>query len=178
MYIRTSRLIIRDYQCSDWQDLYEIFSDYAVMQKCEPAYTKDQTKTALAHFIEKSIAYAVVLAETGKVIGHILFTQLPPPEESGIYEIGWFFNRAYWRNGYAYEAAKTLINYGFGELKLHKICAETIDPVVSVGLMKKLGMTHEGTFRAHVKDPEGNWADIYWYAVCNPMEVKHESITD
>ena len=45
-------------------------------------------------------------------------------------------------------------------------------------LMKKLGMTHEGTFRAHVKDPEGNWADVYWYAVCNPMEVKHESITD
>ena len=170
MYIRTPRLIIRDYSPADWRDLHEIFSDEIVMKECEPAYTEEQTKSTLDYYIKKSIAFAVTLADTGKLIGHALFAQLPPPEETGIYEIGWIYNRAYWRQGYAHEAAKALIDHGFQELKLHKICAETIDPVKSVGLMKKLGMTHEGTFRAHTKDLEGNWADLYWYAICNPME--------
>ena len=170
MYIRTPRLIIRDYSPSDWHDLHEIFSDPVVMKECEPAYTEDQTKSALDYFISKSIAYAVTLADTGKVIGHALFSQLPPPDEAGIYEIGWIYNRTYWRQGYAWEAAKALMDYGFRELKLHKITAETIDPVKSVGLMKKLGMTHEGTFRGHTRDSEGNWADVYWYAMLNPTE--------
>ena len=170
MYIRTPRLIIRDYSPADWQDLHEIFSDEIVMKECEPAYTEEQTKSTLDYYIKKSIAFAVTLADTGKLIGHALFAQLPPPEETGIYEIGWIYNRAYWRQGYAFEASKALIDYGFQEIKLHKICAETIDPVKSVGLMRKLGMTHEGTFRAHTKDLDGNWADLYWYAICNPME--------
>ena len=32
-------------------------------------------------------------------------------------------------------------------------------------------MTHEGTFRAHTKDLEGNWTDVYWYGICNPEET-------
>lgn len=170
MYIRTKRLVIRDYSPSDWRDLHEIFSDPVVMKECEPAYSEEQTRDALDYFIKKSIAYAVCLADSGKVIGHALFNQLPPPDEEGVYEIGWIYNRNYWRNGYAFEAAKALIDYGFQELKLHKICAETIDPVKSVGMMKKLGMNHEGTFRSHTKDLDGNWVDLYWYAICNATE--------
>ena len=170
MYLQTERLIIRDYSPSDWQDLHEIFSDPTVMKECEPAYTEEQTREALAYFIEKDIAYAVTLANSSKVIGHALFAQLPPPDEKGIYEIGWIYNRAHWGRGYAYEASNALIGYGFQELNLHKITAETIDPVKSVGLMKKLGMSHEGTFRAHMKNLDGNWSDLYWYAICNPEE--------
>ena len=170
MYIRTARLVIRDYAPSDLQDLHEIFSDPVVMKECEPVYTEAQTRDALDHFIQKGIAFAVTLADSGKVIGHALFAQFPPPDEKGVYEIGWIYNRSHWRQGYAYEAASALIEYGFQELALHKVCAETIDPVKSCGLMRKLGMSHEGTFRAHTKDLDGNWTDLYWYAICNPME--------
>lgn len=169
MELHTPRLVIRDYRPTDWQDLLEIFSDEAVMKDCEPAYDEARTKSALACFMEKSIAYAVVLRKTGKVIGHALFHQLPG-EEAGVYELGWFFNRAYWRKGYAYEASRALMDYGFEELGLHKLCAETIDPIRSAGLMEKLGMRHEGTFRAHAKAPTGRWADVYWYGICNPKE--------
>ena len=55
-------------------------------------------------------------------------------------------------------------------MRLHKILAETIDPVKSTSLMKKLSMTHEGTLYAHVRDPQGNLADVYWYAIRNPKE--------
>lgn len=170
MYLQTERLIIRDYSPADWQDLHEIFSNPMVMKYCEPTYTEEQTKDTLAYFIKKDIAYAVTLADSGKVIGHALFAQLPPPDEKGIYEIGWIYNRACWGQGYAYEASKALISYGFQECRLHKITAETIDPVKSVRLMKKLGMSHECTFRAHTRDLDGNWADVHWYAICNPEE--------
>lgn len=169
MYIRTSRLIIRDYLPSDWQDLHQIFSDPEVMKNCEHPYSEAQTKSALDLFIRTSIGYAVTLSDSGKVIGHVLLHQLPS-EESGIYEIGWFFHRSYWRKGYAYEACRALIEHGFHEWKLHKICAETLDPVKSVCLMRKLGMSHEGTFHSHAKHPDGHWADVYWYGICNPTE--------
>lgn len=169
MFLHTSRLILREYVPSDADDLHEIFSDPVVMKDCEPPYTPEQTGKALSCFMEKHIAFAAALANSGKVIGHLLFYQLPM-DEKGIYEIGWFFNRAYWQQGYAYEACNALIQYGFQSLQLHKICAETIDPIRSVSLMKKLGMTHEGTFRAHTRAPDGRWADVYWYAICNPME--------
>lgn len=170
MYICTSRLILRDYQAADWRDLHEIFSDPEVMKDCESVYTQERTKEMLAYFVEEGIAYAVMLADCSKVIGHIIFHQLPG-EADGIYEIGWFINRNYWKQGYAFEAANALIRYGFEEMKLHKITAETIDPGKSVGLMKKLGMIHEGTFTSHVKDLDGNWVDLYWYATINPKEV-------
>ncbi|MBQ7002119.1 MAG: GNAT family N-acetyltransferase [Oscillospiraceae bacterium] len=169
MLIRTQRLCIREYSPADLSDLHEIFSDLEVMRHCEPVYDEEKTRQTLAYFLDSKIAYAVTLAQSEKVIGHLLFHQLPM-EEAGIYEIGWFFNRAYWHQGYAYEACSAMIDYGFRELQLHKLCAETIDPVRSVALMKKLGMSHEGTFRSHTRAPDGRWADVYWYAICNPME--------
>ena len=169
MLFRTKRLILRPYSPDDEADLHEIFSDPLVMEHCEPSYTPEQTQAALSCFLEKDLAYAVVRAKDRKVIGHLLFHQLPM-EEKGIYEMGWFFHRSFWRQGYAYEACSAMIDYGFRTLHLHKICAETIAPVRSVALMKKLGMSHEGTFRSHTRTPGGEWADVYWYAICNPME--------
>lgn len=166
MELITPRLRIRDYRAEDLDDLYEIFSDPETMRDCEPACSEAQVRDYLALFMDKSIAYAVELRETGKVIGHALFKQLPG-EEDGIYEIGWIYNRAYWRQGYAYEAARALIDYGFETLRVHKVCAETLNPVRSGGLARKLGMIEEGHFRAHTLDNDGNWADFYWYAVVN-----------
>ena len=169
MDIRTDRLTIRDYRREDWKDLHKIFSDPEVMKDCEPPYCETATREALAYFMENHIGYAVVLTETEQVIGHLLFHQLPS-EAEGIWEIGWFLNRDFWRQGYAYEAAHAMIRHGFGAWKLHKIMAETIDPVKSVALMEKLAMVREGIFRSHVKDPGGRWVDLYWYGICNPME--------
>ena len=169
MLIHTPRLVIRDYAPADLDDLHEIFSDPEVMYYCENPYSYARSKEMLDYFLKNTVGYAVTLAGSGKVIGHLLFHQLPS-EEAGIYEMGWFFHRSIWRQGYAYEACQALMEYGFRTLRVHKICAETIDPVRSVSLMEKLGMQREGVFRAHAKDPRGSWADVYWYGICNPME--------
>ena len=169
MFLRTNRLILREYIPSDITDLFEIFSDPVVMHNCESPYNFEKTQQMLSYFIEEKSAFAVILGDSGKIIGHLLFHQLPM-EEKGIYEIGWFFHREYWNQGYAFESSSALIEYGFQTLHLLKICAETTDPFRSAALMKKLGMSHEGTFRSHTRLPDGSWSDVYWYAICNPQE--------
>ena len=111
--------------------------------------------------IEKKGAVAAIHKDTAKVIGYILFNEF----DESVYEIGWFFNRAFWRQGFAYESCKAVIDYAFDNMNAHKVFAETIDGMKSVNLMKKLGMKLEGVQRSQAKDNFGNWADVYFYGL-------------
>lgn len=162
MHIETKRLIIRDFLPEDTQALYEIFGDEETMENCEPPYDLEKTRNFLHTFcIGRRGAVAAVEKGGGKLIGYILFKEYEPE----VYEMGWIFHRAFWRQGYAFEACKAVMDYGFRERKAHKIFAEAIDPVKSVGLMKKLGMKPEGIQRSQTRDNHGNWADLYVYGL-------------
>lgn len=162
MQFETERLIVRDFIPEDAAALQEIFGDEIVMENVEPAYTLAQTTEFLNSFcIGRRGALAAVHKESGKLIGYILFKG---PEE-GVYELGWIFHRAFWRQGYAYESCKALVDYAFDKLGAHKLFAEAIDGVKSVGLMKKLGMQLEGIQRSQTRDNRGNWADLYFYGL-------------
>ncbi|MBQ6798300.1 MAG: GNAT family N-acetyltransferase [Oscillospiraceae bacterium] len=162
MDLKTTRMLLRDFIPEDADDLQEILGDAEVMEFSEAPYDLEKTKAFLASFcIEKHGAVAAVHKESGKVIGYILFNEIEPD----VYEMGWFFNRRFWRQGYAYESCKAVIDYAFGELKAHKVFAEAIDAVKSVSLMKKLGMQLEGIQRSQTKDNHGNWADLYFYGL-------------
>ena len=165
MNLETDRMILRDFISCDLEDLYAIFGNAEVMKNTEPPYSKEKTEKFLNSFCierEPKGAFAAVLKETGEVIGYILFKSLDEPE---IFEIGWIFNKMYWRKCYAYEICNKLIKYGFEDMKLHKICAEAIDEIKSVSLMKKLGMKPEGIQRKHTKSNDGVWCVLYWYAM-------------
>ncbi len=162
MYIETLRMIIRNFTLEDASDLHDIFGDEETMKHCEPAYDFEKTKEFLASFcIGRKGAVAAVHKESGKVMGYILFKEY----EESVYEMGWIFNRSFWRQGYAYESCKTVLDYAFRELHVHKVFAEAIDAEKSVGLMKKLGMRLEGIQRSQTKDNQGNWADLYFYGM-------------
>lgn len=162
MYIETQRMIIRDFKSEDAKDLYEILGDNETMKNCEPAYTFEKTAKFLTEFcIERKGAIAAVHKESNKVIGYILFNAL----EEDVYEMGWIFNRKYWKQGFAYESCSKVINYAFEELYAHKIFAEALDGIKSVGLMKKLGMVQEGIQRSQARDNDGNWQDLYFYGL-------------
>ena len=162
MNIETQRMIIRDFTPEDAADLHEIFGDDETMENCEPAYDFEKTKEFLTSFcIGRKGAVAAVHKESNKVIGYILFNDA----DEGVYEMGWIYNRSFWRQGYAYESCKAVIDYAFEELKAHKFFAEAIDTEKSVGLMQKLGMQLEGIQRSQTKDNHGNWADLYFYGL-------------
>ena len=162
MLIETARMIVRDFNSDDANDLHEIFGDAETMKNCEPAYDFEKTQKFLEDFcIAKKGAVAAVHKDRKKVIGYILFK----PLEESVYEIGWIFNKRYWRQGYAYEACAELIARSFHKLDIHKIVAEATDSQKSVGLMEKIGMKREGVQRSQTKDNSGNWVDLYLYGI-------------
>lgn len=162
MNIETGRIIIRDFTMNDIHDMQDILGDAEAMKNCEPAYTIEKTADFVQKFcIEKRGAVAAIHKDTGKVIGYILFNEF----DESVYEMGWFFNRAFWGQGFAYESCKAVIDYAFDTMNAHKVFAETIDGMKSVNLMKKLGMKLEGVQRSQAKDNFGNWADVYFYGL-------------
>ncbi len=162
MHIETQRLYIRDFMMEDVNDLYDILGDAAVMKYSEPAYSLEKTSNFLSTFcIGKRGAVAAVHKDLNKIIGYILFHAF----DEDVYEISWFFHKNFWRQGYAYEACKAVIDHAFRILGAHRIFAETTDRVKSVGLMQKLGMQLEGIQRNHIKDNDGHWVDLYLYGL-------------
>lgn len=171
MYIETARMILRSFTPEDAAGLHEILGDEETMKNCEPAYDFEKTKEFLTSFcIGRNGAVAAVHKESGKVIGYILFHEA----DQGVYEMGWFFHRSFWRQGYAYESCKAVVDDAFGKRNAHKVFAETIDTVKSVRLMQKLGMQLEGIQRLQAKDRHGSWADLYFYGLLeNDWKMSH-----
>lgn len=71
----------------------------------------------------------------------------------------------YWGHGYAIDAARTIVEFGFRELELHRISAAIgPDNVISIALARRLGMSYEGRIRDHVYT-NGQWRDSLLYSV-------------
>ena len=134
-------IALRPFTANDLGDLYEIFSDPETMEYIEPPFTLEKTAEFLHTFcIERVGALACVHKESGKMIGYVLFKATEPD----VYEMGWIFNRRFWRLGYAYEACSALIRHAFERFGAKTIFAETTDAEKSLPLMKKLGMSYVG----------------------------------
>jgi len=162
MNIETPRLMIRAFLPADAAALHEIFGDAEAMEYCEPPYSMEQTEEFLNDFcIERSGGLAVTLRDGGRLIGYLLFNET----EDGVYELGFFFNRAFWRQGFAYEASRAVLNYAFDGLHAHKVFAETCDAQRAAPLLDKLGMRLEGVQRSHTTDNHGNWLDMFLYGM-------------
>lgn len=160
--METQRLLVRPFQPEDVQALYAILGDAETMEHCEPPYTLEKTQQFLKDFcIDRQGALAATLRDSGALVGYILFKET----DAGVYEIGWIFRRDCWRQGYAFEACSAVVRCAFERLHAHKLMAEAIDGVKSVGLMEKLGMRREGVQRSHVRDKYGRWCDLYLYGM-------------
>jgi [ribosomal protein S5]-alanine N-acetyltransferase len=164
VFLKTERLLIRNFEENDWKAVHEYTSDHHVMKYIpEGVLSEEDTK----EFINKnrgndSEKYAVVLVEENTLIGHIAFHKYFGDHT---YEIGWVFNPKYYNKGYASEAAKAVLKYGFASLNLHRIIA-TCQPEnpPSYRVMEKIGMRREGYFKKCI--PHGNeWWDEYYYAI-------------
>ena len=80
-------------------------------------------------------------------------------------EIWYKIHPKYWNKGYATEALKTVINFGFDELNLHRIeagCA--VGNIGSIKVLEKAGMTQEGKFRQLLPLKSG-WSDNFEYSI-------------
>lgn len=168
----TKRLILRRYRIEDVQDLFEYLSDEEVV-KYEPykPLSFDEAKKNLEWRIGTGEMIAVELKSSHKMIGNVYLGR----RDFEALEIGYVFNRNYWRQGYAAESCEVLIQRAFSN-GIHRIYAECDpDNKSSWKLLEALGFQREAHFRKNVyfwKDETGKaiWKDTYVYAKLNAEE--------
>lgn len=94
------------------------------------------------------LVLAVTLRAGGALVGAM---GLVVEQEARRAELGYWIGVPYWGQGYATEAARALVDYGFRVMGLHRIVAThfTRNPA-SGRVMQKLGMRYEGCLREHI----------------------------
>jgi RimJ/RimL family protein N-acetyltransferase len=89
--------------------------------------------------------WAVERIEGSQLIGFVGLNPVPPelPFAPAV-EVGWRLGRDYWGQGYASEAARAALAFGFGTLGLEQIVSFTSrENVRSCRLMERLGMSRD-----------------------------------
>lgn len=85
--------------------------------------------------------YAVDLKSNETTIG---MCGLVKRDELEDIDIGFAFLPAYFKKGYAYESAKAVLDFAFGNLKQERICAITmVENESSINLLQKLGLQYK-----------------------------------
>lgn len=169
--LETSRLLLRDFEETDWQAVHRYAADPKVVRYMTwGPNTEEETRTylALTRAAQQSqprldFELALILKSKQRLIGGcgLHLTNLPHQEA----ELGYYLERAAWKQGYATEAALAMLAFGFEHVGLHRIFA-TCDPANtgSARVLEKIGMHYEGRLREHLWVKE-RWRDSLLYAV-------------
>jgi RimJ/RimL family protein N-acetyltransferase len=162
--LRTSQLLLRPWRDEDIADFAEMSADPAVMQYLLPLSDRWLSAEAWvarkrAHWDEHGFGQWVVeLPGEASFIGVVgLETVSYDAHFTPAVEVAWRLARPYWGRGYATEAARAALDYGFGQLGLREIVAVTVPANQrSRRVMERLDMTRapEDDFD-HPRLPEG-----------------------
>jgi len=82
-------------------------------------------------------------------------------------EFGFLFARTFWRNGYATEAARAIVDWIFSVPSVWRLCATCdSDNGASARVLEKAGLTREGTLRRAIVRPNlpGAPRDAFLYS--------------
>jgi len=180
--IETRRLLIRPYEDKDLEDIFDYSgtSDFWLMRTLPWQPTREGVKKfwesrrvmdttnqvdQIDLIVEwKEIDLIVEWKEKSKVIGNIgILISKNIDNKQGT--IGWLLGNKFQGQGFASEAARALLTFGFDALGLHRISAGTSrDNIRSWLLMERIGMRRE----AHFKQSEyvnGEWQDEFIYGI-------------
>ena len=165
--IKTARLLLRRFRESDYDDLYEFLSQLEDDEfEGYPGITYENGRMHLQQRLGSEAFYALVLQDSGKVIGNIYCGA----RDFAAREVGYIINKDYQRQGYAAEALSAVIRSAFLE-GAHRIYAEC-DPrnTASWKLLESAGFWREAYLRQNIyfrKDADGApiWKDTCVYAI-------------
>jgi RimJ/RimL family protein N-acetyltransferase len=150
--ITTERLRLRAYELGDVRELTHLIGAREVaanLLRLPYPYSEQDARTFICATEESGEArFAVALSGQERLIGGIGLRIQPAHARA---ELGYWLGLPYWGCGYATEAARAVLAYGFDTLELHRIHASVFrENIRSAKVLRKIGMRHEGCFRQHV----------------------------
>lgn len=181
--LETDRLILRPFEETDFEAVHAYASvdenvQYMFWGPNEESHTKAFVLQAIAQTKEKpcrNYQYATILKSSKKLIGACNLA-ISSDDEA---EIGWILHRDYWKQGFATEMGKCIVEFAFKELGLHRIIAHCdTENYGSYRVMERIGMRREGCFleaRPANKFSDKKYGDEYSYAILkDEWEIQQE----
>ena len=178
--ISTERIKLRLIELSDLNSIHKLhslpetdeFNALGIPQNIE------ETKSVIEPWIAenkldkiKSYTFAIENRMDKEFIG--LFGLKLGNEKYKRGEVWYKIHSDYWKKGYATESLKAVINFGFENLKLHRIeagCA--VENIGSFKVLEKAGMIREGRLR-QVLPLKSGWSDNFEYSILETDERKN-----
>lgn len=153
--IETERLILRPWKIEDAEELYQLAKDERVGPIAGWSVHKSisESEETIKTVLSDPETYAVFLKEQAQVIGSIgLMKPKSPFIKENEMELGYWIGVPFWKKGYAAEAAKAIIDYGFTELNLNAVWAGYYDNnLKSKRVQEKCGFLYQLTQEVAVK---------------------------
>lgn len=169
IHIETPRLIIREIELTDVDDMFEIDSDPEVHKYISqsPIQTKDEILGYIAmiqqQYKDNGIArWAVTDKITNEMLGWcgIKFYTDKLNSHKNFYEHGYRFKQKHWGKGLATESSKAVLDWAFKNLDTDKIYAITdLDNEGSIHVLTKLGFELKEVFQ-YDENLECNWFEL------------------
>src|SRR5579863_3389148 len=146
--IISERLHLREFRLEDERAIHEYASDPEVtMHTGWGPNDEETTRSVLRQWIvdqqtwpRYSIPLGIELRSEKRLIGSTGFASVNGA--TGIF--GFVLHKSFWGHGFATEACRALLGFGFDNLNLHRVTAECfVEQTLSVRIMEKLGMRRE-----------------------------------
>lgn len=156
MILETKRLYLREMNQSDFHSLCRILQDEKAMYAYEGAFSDQEVQEWLDRQIYRYQKWnfglwAAVLKETDEMIGQCGLT-MQQWKDQEVLEIGYLFERSYWHQGYATEAAKACKQYAFEKLNAGEVCSIIRDSnTASQNVAVRNGMVMKDQWVKHYK---------------------------
>ncbi|MCI9508170.1 MAG: GNAT family N-acetyltransferase [Angelakisella sp.] len=169
--LETPRLILRPFAEEDAAAMFRNWaSDKAVTKFLSwPTHrsiadSQDILEEWTGQYLEDTFySWAIVLKELGEPIGSI--SVVKRDDDIGMVHIGYCIGQRWWHQGFTSEAMKRVMDFFFDEVGVNRVESQH-DPrnPHSGGVMKKCGMTCEGTLRQCYRNNQGI-CDASYYAL-------------
>ena len=168
--IETDRLILRKIKKSDAKDLYEYCSSEvsAKYSLWEPHEDLGVTRQYISWLLRSEkrgeyFTWGIELKSSGKLIGTVSLPSID--KDYKVAEIGYGIIDSYWGNGYASEAIKAIMEYGFCTVGFICINAKIMkENSASVRVASAVGMQCDGLLRNGVYC-KGKAHDVYVFSM-------------
>jgi ribosomal-protein-alanine N-acetyltransferase len=167
--LETERLRLRPFTFDDVAAVFALVSDPEVARFVRFEAHRDIAETrAFLELVQRHygrgdpFAWAIERREDERLIGSCGFVSQAGEKKSA--EIGYWLGKPYWGKGYAAEAARALVRFGFEQMGLERVEAKCfLENRAGQRVIEKLGMKLEGTDRS--ERIKGEYPELQCYAI-------------
>lgn len=148
--LETARLSLREFAPEDYGALCLMLRDAETMYAYEHAFSEAEAHAWLQNQLDRYAKYgfglwAVILKESGELIGQCGLTMQNAGEFGEVVEVGYIFRRDCWHRGYASEAAIACRDYAFEKLGVPEVFSIIrVGNVSSENVARRNGMKPRG----------------------------------